>query len=106
MEAFFEIIKNRNILEDFHMGEEISSSNKNLYTKRKAVHKKSEIERTIKIVNKKKIHKYNEFVQKLDKLRVLDHPNLCKIFDIYEDTLNFYFIEEYIPGGDLFEAIL
>jgi serine/threonine protein kinase len=39
-------------------------------------------------------------------LRVLDHPSLGKIFGIYEDSLNFYFITERIKGGDLFDALL
>ena len=67
---------------------------------------KIEIERKIKIVNKRIIRKYNEFLAKIDKLRVLDHPNLCKIFEVYEDKLNFYFVEEFLEGGDLFEAII
>ena len=90
MEAFFEIIKDRSILEDFHMCEELEI--KSYYTIRRAIHRKTEIERSVKIVPKRRIQRYNEFVSKLDKLRVLDHPNLCKIFDIYEDSINFYFV--------------
>lgn len=58
------------------------------------MNRKTGIERNIKIVNKKFIKKYNEFVEKIDRLRVLDHPNLCKIFEIYEDKVNFYFVGE------------
>lgn len=54
------------------------------------------IDRTIKIISKRKIYKLNEFIENLDRLRILDHPNLCKIFEIYEDKLNFYFVMEYL----------
>ena len=64
------------------------------------------IERTVKIVSKRKIYKQNEFVENLDRLRILDHPNICKIFEIYEDRLNFYFVMEHVQGGDLFDAVI
>jgi calcium-dependent protein kinase len=104
MESLFEIKRNVNITDDFVIGEEMET--RGLYTQRRAVHRISGIERHVKIVNKRQIHKYNEFVEQLDRLRILDHPNLCKIFEIYEDKLNFYFVVEAIKGGDLFDAII
>jgi calcium-dependent protein kinase len=38
-------------------------------------------------------------------LKKLDHPNIVKIFEFYQDKLNFYLITEYIEGGELFDRI-
>ena len=36
-------------------------------------------------------------------LRKLDHPNLLKIFEFFEDESSFYIVIEYLSGGDLFD---
>lgn len=104
IESFFEIHKDKSIRQDYEIGEQLSV--KGIYSWRKVVHKTTGIERSVKIVGKDRIKKYNEFVEHIDRLRVLDHPNLCKIFDVYEDKWNFYFITELLQGGDLFDAII
>ena len=39
-------------------------------------------------------------------LRFLDHPNIIKIYEFYQDEKNFYLIIEMCVGGELFEKIL
>lgn len=34
-----------------------------------------------------------------------DHPNLCKILEIYEDEKNFYVVSEIVKGGDMIDNI-
>nr|XP_027200378.1 serine/threonine-protein kinase Warts-like [Dermatophagoides pteronyssinus] len=31
----------------------------------------------------------------------LNHPYIVKVFDVYEDSSNFYVVMEYLAGGDL-----
>lgn len=38
-------------------------------------------------------------------LKTLDHPNIFKIFEFYQDKNNFYLITEYLEGGELFDYI-
>lgn len=38
-------------------------------------------------------------------LRSVDHPNVVRLHDIYQDTTKFYLVMEYVGGGD-FEALL
>eukprot|EP00347_Sterkiella_histriomuscorum_P016451 403353126 len=38
-------------------------------------------------------------------LKQLDHPNIVKIYEFYQDKKNLYLIQEFIAGGDLFEKL-
>jgi calcium-dependent protein kinase len=38
----------------------------------------------------------------MELLRSLDHPNIIKIFEMFKDKKNYYFVMEYIKGGNLF----
>ena len=35
----------------------------------------------------------------------LDHPNIVKYFETYDDTKYIYLVMEYCPGGELFDKI-
>jgi calcium-dependent protein kinase len=39
-------------------------------------------------------------------LRSLDHPNIVKIFEYFEDDKRFYIVTEHIEGGELFDEII
>jgi len=36
----------------------------------------------------------------------MDHPNIIKVYEFYEDEHNFYIIQELCTGGELFERII
>ena len=44
-------------------------------------------------------------VSEIEILKQLDHPNIVKLYEFYQDRLNFYIITEYIEGGELFDKI-
>ena len=35
-------------------------------------------------------------------LRLLDHPNIIRLHEFYQDDKNYYIITEYCDGGELF----
>jgi serine/threonine protein kinase len=41
----------------------------------------------------------------IDILRGLDHPNIVKIYEYFEDETRFYIVQDYIDGGELFHEI-
>ena len=61
----------------------------------------------MKIIRKEDVSK--EYLQSLTNeieiLKQLDHPNIVRLFEFYQDKLNFYLITEYIEGGELFDKI-
>jgi calcium-dependent protein kinase len=39
-------------------------------------------------------------------LRKLDHPNILKLYEIFEDSKTYYLVTEYCKGGELFDEII
>ena len=53
---------------------------------------------------------FNQFsidsiIREIDILRSLDHPNIVKYFETYEDDYYLHIVMEYIPGDNLFKMI-
>ncbi len=61
----------------------------------------------MKIIRKENVSKeyIQSLVNEIDILKQLDHPNIVRIYEFYQDKLNFYLITEYIDGGELFDKI-
>lgn len=76
---------------------------------KKVKHKELDVIRALKIIKKARYKSPAEL--KLIKneiaiMKVVDHPNIVKLFEFFEDDENFYIITEYVNGGQLFEAIM
>ena len=60
------------------------------------VNKSSKLDRAVKIYRKEKLGESKEnqkrFLDEIEILRQLDHPNIVKVFEIYADFLNFYLV--------------
>ena len=39
-------------------------------------------------------------------LKKLDHPNILKLYEIFEDAKTYYLVTEYCKGGELFDEII
>jgi serine/threonine protein kinase len=39
-------------------------------------------------------------------MKLMDHPNIMRIYDVYEDEHELYLVLEYIEGGELFDFIV
>lgn len=63
----------------------------------------------MKVVEKKKISSYEEqrkFICEIQVLTQLDHPNILKLYEFYQDQKNYYIIIELCTGGELFDKII
>lgn len=61
----------------------------------------------MKTIPKKQLQQEDQeklFVE-MDILKKLDHPNIVKLYELYQDDINYYLITEYCSGGELFERI-
>ena len=45
------------------------------------------------------------FEAELSILRKLDHPNILKIFEVFEDKVNYFLVTEFCQGVELFDTI-
>jgi serine/threonine protein kinase len=61
----------------------------------------------IKIINKKLVEPVDiqQLKSELDILKIAKHPNIIKLYDVFENEKLIYIIMEYCPGGDLFSYI-
>lgn len=39
-------------------------------------------------------------------MKEIDHPSICRVIDIFEDQKKFYFVQEYLSGGGLFDSLI
>ena len=64
---------------------------------------------SIKILEKDKIQDKEDskrISREIKILKLLNHPNIIKIYQIIEDSKNYYIIMEYAKGGELFDYIV
>jgi calcium-dependent protein kinase len=48
----------------------------------------------------------SKYIEEIDILRTIDHPNVLKIYEFYEDEYYFHLVSEICHGGDLFDYIV
>jgi calcium-dependent protein kinase len=74
-----------------------------------AVHRQTGERRAIKIIKKRAIKSQIarvKFMNEVALLSKLDHPNILKLYEFYEDDCNFYLVTEICTGGELLDEIL
>ena len=60
--------------------------------------------RAMKIISKENIIQGVDYIKVLDEIKILkklDHPNIMKIFECFDDDKNFYIISDFCDQGDL-----
>jgi len=76
---------------------------------RKITHRVTGEVRAVKTIHKKSLRTPEEqqtFFNEVAVLRALDHPNILKLFEFYQDDKNYYLITEYCAGGELYDRII
>lgn len=70
--------------------------------------KLSGAERAIKIIKKTSVSASGNgnLLDEVAVLKQLDHPNIMKLYEVYEDKRNFYLVMELYTGGELFDEII
>lgn len=60
----------------------------------------------IKAITKKKIaSELKAILSEIEIIKTLDHPNIVKYYETYQNNEFLYIVMEYCPGGDLFDLI-
>lgn len=78
-------------------------------TVKRGKHKHTNAIRAVKTIKKKSVKDEKQRARlnaEIDIQMKLDHPNIVKYFDSYEDNQNIYLILELCDGGELFDRIL
>ena len=76
---------------------------------RKITHRITNENRAVKTIHKKNLRSEDErqtFFNEVSVLRVVDHPNILRLYEFYQDDKNYYLITELCTGGELFDRII
>jgi len=71
-----------------------------------AHHKATKAARACKKIRKKDVKDKKAFEREVDLQKALDHPNICKVYDVYQDAKVYYIVLELCTGGELFDRII
>ena len=56
----------------------------------------------VKNIEKNRYQKeLRRFLREIEILKTLDHPNVIKFYEAYENKTNYFIVQEYLDGGDL-----
>ena len=74
----------------------------------KARHKLSKALRCVKKLSKKELSDEEKIklVEEVSILKTLDHPNILKVLEFYQNEKYFFIVTEYLEGGELFDRIM
>jgi calcium-dependent protein kinase len=61
----------------------------------------------IKTISKSKLHgDLNQLKNEVDILSAIDHPNIVRLYDFFDEEYFFHIVTEFCSGGELFEIIV
>ena len=74
---------------------------------RKCLHKETKALRAVKIINKRYIsdEEREKLLNEIDILKKLDHPNILKLYEFFQDQKRYFLVTELCNGGELFDKI-
>ena len=75
---------------------------------RVCMHRESGAQRAVKVLRKAHMDEDEKrmFFNEISVLRDLDHPNILKMYEFFEDEKRYYIVTDICKGGELFDEIL
>merc|ERR1719343_1119300 len=62
--------------------------------------------RAVKTISKAQMKNIDRFKQEIAIMKMMDHPNIIKLYESFEDHRNIYLVMELAVGGELFDRII
>mmetsp|Transcript_88888 Transcript_88888/g.252011 ORF Transcript_88888/g.252011 Transcript_88888/m.252011 type:complete len:494 (+) Transcript_88888:71-1552(+) len=72
----------------------------------KARNKETCAARAIKSIPKSKMKNFEQFKREISIMKLMDHPNIIKLYETFEDHRCLYLVMELCTGGELFDRII
>jgi len=72
----------------------------------KARHRDTKAIRAVKSISKTQVKNLSRFEQEIAIMKVMDHPGVIKLFEVFQDHRQYYLIMELAVGGELFDRII
>jgi calcium-dependent protein kinase len=100
------VTSNRGTLLDFYEVETKALGTGTYGSVVKAVNKATKVTRACKAMARKNIKNESRFREEIRLMKEMDHPNIIRLFETFEDHKNIYLIMELCTGGELFDKIV
>lgn len=94
------------IEERYSLGKTLGSGNFGMVREAKSRAKKNIAPRAVKLIRKEKIRNITEFNNEVSMMELMDHPNIVRLFEVFEDHRNVYLVLQLCEGGDMLELML
>jgi len=62
--------------------------------------------RAVKTISKKRVKNVDRFTEEMNIMKLLDHPNIVRLYETFDDERNVYLVLELCSGGELFDRIV
>jgi len=72
----------------------------------KCTNKSTGVTRAVKSISKAQMKNLDRFKQEIQIMKIMDHPNIIKLYESFEDHRNIYLVLELCTGGELFDRII
>lgn len=68
----------------------------------------SQMKTAVKVISKKKLSEedINSLITEINILSVLNHPNIIKLYETFEEGNDYFIVTELVEGGELFDRIV
>ena len=75
---------------------------------RVCVHRESGAQRAVKVLRKSHMDEDEKkmLFNEINNLKDLDHPNILKMYEFFEDEKRYYIVTDICKGGELFDEIV
>ena len=75
---------------------------------RMCIHRGTGAQRAVKVLRKSNMDEDEKrmLFNEINILKELDHPNIVKMYEFFEDDKRYYLVQEICKGGELFDEII
>jgi calcium-dependent protein kinase len=93
--------KNEDVSNDYDISEDVLGQG-SFGVVLKGIHKQTQQERALKVIPRSKItRKIDRFINEVNALKKLDHPNVIRLYEVYETETDVILVQEICSGGEL-----
>lgn len=103
--SLYKVLHYKNVFDNYEINEKIGKGKFGIV--KIATHKKTKQQYAIKIISKNAmtVQDLELALTEINILKLCQHPNIIKLYDVYDSPDFIYIIMEYCKGGDLFTYI-
>lgn len=59
----------------------------------------------VKVIRKREEGEVKMVMREIELMKVLDHPNIVKFYEVYEDKMNYFLVMELLKGGNMLDRL-